>query len=90
MTTPYAESLTTSASKRARSTNNSRSGTPTPVPKAIKTEEDQASSVDASVPAFLRQSASGRLLRHPCIRDANLHDSIDIIGQRLMLDRNQI
>ncbi|KAL8856894.1 MAG: hypothetical protein Q9178_006483 [Gyalolechia marmorata] len=58
MTTPYAESLTTSASKRARSTNNSRSGTPTPVPKAIKTQEDQASSVDASVPAFLRQSAT--------------------------------
>ncbi|KAI4271032.1 MAG: hypothetical protein L6R38_006951 [Xanthoria sp. 2 TBL-2021] len=58
MTTPFVESLTRSASKRARSTNNSRSGTPTPVPKALKTQEDQASSVDVSVPAFLRQSAA--------------------------------
>ncbi|KAL8992294.1 MAG: hypothetical protein Q9169_007208 [Polycauliona sp. 2 TL-2023] len=58
MTTPFVEGLTRSASKRARSTNNSRSGTPTPVPKALKTQEDQASPVDASVPAFLRQSAT--------------------------------
>ncbi|KAL8674760.1 MAG: hypothetical protein Q9168_000844 [Polycauliona sp. 1 TL-2023] len=58
MTTPFVEGLTRSASKRARSTNNSRSGTPTPVPKALKTHEDQASSVHVSVPAFLRQSAA--------------------------------
>ncbi|KAI4270629.1 MAG: hypothetical protein LQ337_006565 [Flavoplaca oasis] len=58
MTAPFVESLTRSASKRARSTNNSRSGTPTPVPKALKLQEDQVSSAEASVPAFLRQSAT--------------------------------
>ncbi|KAL8849813.1 MAG: hypothetical protein Q9221_005229 [Calogaya cf. arnoldii] len=59
MTTPIVESLARSASKRARSTNNSRSGTPTPVLKALKTQQEQASPVDdVSVPAFLRQSAT--------------------------------
>ncbi|KAL8777990.1 MAG: hypothetical protein Q9213_007616 [Squamulea squamosa] len=58
MTTPFVESLAGSASKRARSTNSSRSGTPTPVPKALKTQEDPVSSVEVSVPAFLRQSAT--------------------------------
>ncbi|KAL8887109.1 MAG: hypothetical protein Q9215_005282 [Flavoplaca cf. flavocitrina] len=58
MTAPFVESLTRSASKRARSTNNSRSGTPTPVPKALKLQEDHASSAEVSVPTFLRQSAT--------------------------------
>ncbi|KAL8683045.1 MAG: hypothetical protein Q9186_000955 [Xanthomendoza sp. 1 TL-2023] len=58
MTTPFAKGLGRSASKRARSTESSRSGTPTPVPKALKTQADQASSGDVRVPAFLRQSAS--------------------------------
>ncbi|KAI4111380.1 MAG: hypothetical protein LQ339_000579 [Xanthoria mediterranea] len=55
MTTPIVENLARSASKRARSTNSSRSGTPTPVTKSLKTQE---SLVDVSVPAFLRQSAN--------------------------------
>ncbi|KAL8771727.1 MAG: hypothetical protein Q9209_002918 [Squamulea sp. 1 TL-2023] len=58
MTSTVAESLTGSASKRARSTNSSRSGTPTPVPKALKIQEDPVSSIDVSVPTFLRQSAT--------------------------------
>ncbi|KAL8801915.1 MAG: hypothetical protein Q9182_004149 [Xanthomendoza sp. 2 TL-2023] len=79
MTTPFPKGLGRSASKRTRSTESSRSGTPTPVPKALKTQADQASSGDVRVPAFLRQSGSGTLL---CIGDANLHDSLGVIEIR--------
>ncbi|KAI4239038.1 MAG: hypothetical protein L6R40_005624 [Gallowayella cf. fulva] len=58
MTTPFVKGLNRSASKRARSTDSSRSATPAPVPKALKTQEDQASSADPTLPAFLRQSAT--------------------------------
>ncbi|KAL8816109.1 MAG: hypothetical protein Q9223_004826 [Gallowayella weberi] len=58
MTTPFPKGLGRSASKRTRSTESSRSGTPTPIPKALKTQADQASSGDVRVPAFLRQPAS--------------------------------
>lgn len=89
MTTPFVKGLNRSASKRARSTDSSRSATPAPVPKALKTQEDQASSADPTLPAFLRQSATGTLLRQSCIGDANLHNCPGVIGQRLMFDRNQ-
>ncbi|KAL8702654.1 MAG: hypothetical protein Q9201_004179 [Fulgogasparrea decipioides] len=60
MAAPFVGGLTRTASKRARSTDSSRSGASTPAPKALKTQEDQVSSTDEdfSVPAFLRQSVT--------------------------------
>ncbi len=57
--------LSTSASKRARSTDSQRSLS-NPVPKASRTEneedeQEQESQGDTSVPAFLRQSKAGKL-----------------------------
>ncbi|KAL9600991.1 MAG: hypothetical protein Q9219_002813 [cf. Caloplaca sp. 3 TL-2023] len=57
MNVSLAKGLTRSASKRARSTDSPGSGASTPVPKALKTQEDQISSDSISLPAFLRQSA---------------------------------
>ncbi|KAL8833406.1 MAG: hypothetical protein Q9170_004287 [Blastenia crenularia] len=58
MNASLAKGLSRSASKRARPTDSPGSGASTPVPKALKTQEDQTSSDTVSVPAFLRQSAS--------------------------------
>ncbi|KAL8708028.1 MAG: hypothetical protein Q9220_007024 [cf. Caloplaca sp. 1 TL-2023] len=58
MTTSLGKGLTRSTSKRARSTDSSRSGASTPAPKALKTQDDAVTGGDVSVPAFLRQSAS--------------------------------
>ncbi|KAI4165038.1 MAG: hypothetical protein LQ342_001314 [Letrouitia transgressa] len=58
MSAPSPSGLDRSASKRARSTDSSRSGASTPVPKAPKTEEGDQAPDNASVPAFLRQSAT--------------------------------
>ncbi|KAL8690550.1 MAG: hypothetical protein Q9218_004027 [Villophora microphyllina] len=61
MAAPFARGLSRTASKRARSTDSSRSGASTPAPKALKTQDDETSSTGdvglISVPAFLRQPA---------------------------------
>lgn len=81
MSAPPSRVLDRSASKRARSTDSSRSGASTPVPKAPKTEEGDQAPDNASVPAFLRQSATGTLPRPPCIGDSDLHDAqISLVG----------
>ncbi|KAL9585929.1 MAG: hypothetical protein Q9203_004053 [Teloschistes exilis] len=65
MATPHLNTeglISRTASKRARSTDSSRSGASTPVLKVLKTQNHETSSsgdaVNLSVPAFLRQSAS--------------------------------
>ena len=63
MSSPLSNGLDRSASKRARSTDSSHSGASTPAPKALKTEQDDEAPDDTSVPAFLRQSAAGKLPR---------------------------
>ena len=76
MTTPPAKALDRSASKRARSSDSSRSGTATPHPKALKTQDGERgpdNPTEISVPAFLRLSAIGKLPQRSCIGNANLH-----------------
>ncbi|KAL8973953.1 MAG: hypothetical protein Q9197_001802 [Variospora fuerteventurae] len=56
MSSPSNQSLTRSASKRARPTESPGSGASTPVSKALKTQGSQSPPGHVSVPAFLRQS----------------------------------
>lgn len=60
MTTPHSKGFSRTASKRARSEDSQHSLTPVPASKASKKEETHHIT---SIPAFLRQSGAGKLLK---------------------------